>query len=647
MKRYSRYWISLALLLLFAALLPTSPARSAVPPDFTEAVYVPGLNSPTSMAFAPDGRLFVTEQGGDVRIIENDILLATPFVSLAVNSIGERGLLGLAFDPDFATNSFLYVYYTVPTTPPHNRVSRFTAAGNQAIGGSELILLELEDLNASNHNGGALHFGPDSMLYIAVGENAVQANAQTLTNQLGKILRINPATFPVIVPPDNPFVGTPGAVETIWAFGLRNPYTFAFQPGTGLMYINDVGAGTFEEINVGSAGANYGWPNSEGPTATPGETGPVFFYPHAGPVNDSGCAITGGTFYNPPVVQFPATFVGDYFFADLCNQWIKSYDIATDTPTTFADATLGDFIVDLDVGTDGTLYYLAYNSNTVYQITYSPPGVPPTIVQDPANATVTEGQTATFSCLATGTLPITYQWQQNNVDIPGATNTSYTTPALTLTDNGATFRCITTNAFGNATSNSATLTVVAQGSPPPVPAPSGTFDIAIAKTAVLERGALGLVGEDLSWVITITNTSSIAAATIVVSDTVTSELAITGAEIDSGTVSVNGQLVTFTIPGLGAGESVEARIFTVIRSVPASGILNNTATLIASGANGSSITRSASTAFNTVTGLPSTGYPPEQTTDAARQIRRWDRVVELFAILIGGLVLMRLRRRWR
>src|SRR5262245_44862543 len=166
---------------------------TSLPSGFTETQFVDGLTDPTSMAFAPDGRLFVTEQGGDVRVVKNGQLLSVPFVSLAVNSAGERGLLGLAFDPDFATNQYVYVYYTEPSAPIHNVISRFTAAGDQAVPGSEQVLFELNNLSsATNHNGGGLHFGVDGKLYVSVGENADGANAQNLNNNLGKLLRLNP-----------------------------------------------------------------------------------------------------------------------------------------------------------------------------------------------------------------------------------------------------------------------------------------------------------------------------------------------------------------------------------------------------------------------------------------------------------------------
>ena len=214
---------------------------ATLPAGFTETQVAPGLSNPTAMEFAPDGRLFVCEQGGQLRVIKNGGLLATPFLSVTVDSAGERGLLGIAFDPNFATNNFVYVYYTdAASSPRHNRVSRFTANGDVAVANSEVVIQTLDDLSsATNHNGGAIHFGPDGKLYVAVGENANGANSQTLNNRLGKLLRINSDGS---IPTDNPFYNTAaGLNRAIWSLGLRNPYTFAFQRNTGRMFINDVG----------------------------------------------------------------------------------------------------------------------------------------------------------------------------------------------------------------------------------------------------------------------------------------------------------------------------------------------------------------------------------------------------------------------
>ena len=252
---------------------------------FTETTIASGLANPTAMAFSPDGRLFVCKQTGQLRVIENNQLLATPFVSLTVDSSGERGLLGVAFDPNFTVNQFVYLYYTATSPTTHNRVSRFTANGNVAVGG-ETVLMDLPTLSATNHNGGAMHFGLDGKLYIAVGDNAVGANSQSLTTPLGKILRINSDGT---IPSNNPFfTQTTGINRAIWALGLRNPFTFSFQPTSGRMFINDVGQNTWEEIDDGIAGANYGWPTTEGADDQPRLQDACVFVPAPGAGADSG-----------------------------------------------------------------------------------------------------------------------------------------------------------------------------------------------------------------------------------------------------------------------------------------------------------------------------------------------------------------------
>lgn len=370
--------------LLLLLLLIVPPLAQADPPErvlaatlpagFTESPVAMGLSSPTAMAIAPDGRIFVAEQGGQLRVIKNGSLLAAPFVSVTTDTDGERGLLGVAFDPDFAANKYVYVYYTVQASPPHNRVSRFTANGDRAVSGSEALVLRLENLSsATNHNGGALHFGPDGTLYVAVGENANASNAQTLNNRLGKILRINADGS---IPTDNPFYNqAAGDNRAIWSLGLRNPFTFAFQPGTGRMFINDVGASTREEINDGIAGSNYGWPDCEGPCqpANPKHRNPIYSYAHSG-APPTGCAITGGTFYNPATAQFPSEYVGDYFFADHCSGWIRRFDPSSGTSTELATGL--DSPVDLKVANDGSLLYLERGSGgRLMRISYRAPSL--------------------------------------------------------------------------------------------------------------------------------------------------------------------------------------------------------------------------------------------------------------------------------
>ena len=445
-------------LLTLLVALPSTVAAATLPTTFTETQVAGSLSSPTAMQFAPDGRLFICEQGGRLRVVKDGALLPTPFLTVSVSSAGERGLLGVAFDPAFATNHFVYIYYTVPT-PAHNRISRFTANGDVAVAGSETVIFELDNLSsATNHNGGALAFGPDGKLYAAVGENANSANAQSIANVLGKMLRLNKDGS---IPTDNPFfTSAAGKNRAIWALGLRNPFTFAFDPAGTEMFINDVGQNTWEEIDDGLAGANYGWPETEGATTDPRFKSPRYTYDHTGGT----CAITGGAFYSPLTPQFPGDYVRDYFFADYCGGWIRKLD--TDgSVTTFATGIAAP--VDLKVSDDGRLYYLARGAGgatgVVYRIDYG--ATAPTITTQPSSRTVQAGAAVTFSVRASGPGPLQYQWRRDGVDIAGATAQDYTIAAVAQTDNSARFRALVTNSFGNALSNEAVLTVSSNQSP--------------------------------------------------------------------------------------------------------------------------------------------------------------------------------------
>ncbi|HEX6708342.1 MAG TPA: PQQ-dependent sugar dehydrogenase [Albitalea sp.] len=325
--------------------------------------WVTGLSGATAIARASDGRFFVAEQGGHLRVVKNGALLATPFVSLSVDSAGERGLIGVTLDPNFATNHFVYVYYTTTQNGAHNRISRFTANGDVAVAGSELVLVNLPALStATNHNGGALHFGIDGKLYVGVGENASPSKAQNLADPFGKLLRFNADGS---IPTDNPFYASQtGLARAVWAYGLRNPFTFAVQAGTGRIHINDVGQNTWEEINRGTSGANYGWPGSEGPdNVTAGITGPSFTYKHSatsppgtGPGGFfTGFAIAGAAFY-PDTGMFPAPYRGNYFFADYVSGFVALYDVANNAAYAFSTGFTSP--VDMAVGTDGALYVL-------------------------------------------------------------------------------------------------------------------------------------------------------------------------------------------------------------------------------------------------------------------------------------------------
>ncbi|HZE97300.1 MAG TPA: PQQ-dependent sugar dehydrogenase [Planctomycetota bacterium] len=377
------------------------------PTGFTVDAYGGPLYGGTAIAWSPDGRLFVARQFGEVRVIKNGSQLATPFhmAQNVDNPVGgERGLLGICVDPGFSSNGYVYIFYTkAGTTASHNVVRRLKAnpPTSDVSDGTETAIVDLEDLGSSTeHNGGAIAFGGDGKLYVGVGENTDAAKAQSITSRFGKILRYNADGS---IPGDNPssFAGitgtTAGDFRAIWAVGLRNPFRFAFQPGSMHLHINDVGDFSWEEINEGAAGLNYGWVagNTDGVRSVPGMTDPIYAYSHTGGPPQGTC-ITGGAFYNPSTVNFPGTYLGKYFFTDFGSGFIRYHDSAVPgTSFPFLEGASGP--VDLSVGPDGALYYLALaGAQGVYRISYSSAAVQGLVVSVDA-LTVNEGSTATFS----------------------------------------------------------------------------------------------------------------------------------------------------------------------------------------------------------------------------------------------------------
>ena len=477
--RLSTAWWRLQIILLASLLsLLTGWSASAqnFPAGFSAALVVNGLVNPTTIAFLPDGRIFIAEQQGRLRIVKNGVLLPTPFLSVSVNADQERGLIGVTADPNFATNGYVYIYYTLPNAA-NNRIVRYTASaanGDVADPNSARTVLDLDPLSsAPNHNGGAMHFGPDGKLYVAVGENAGgEIPSQSLDSYMGKLLRINPDGS---VPSGNPYVGSGLSQQRqrIWSSGLRNPYTFSIQPGTSKIFINDVGGGSWEEINDATVGGrNFGWQHSEGYTGLrPGESAPLYAYGHGSalPTNQSGCAITGGTFFNPTRgTNYPAAYIGKYFYQDLCNNWINYIDPNSSSPAPFQPfaTNLPSQSLGLETGPDGNLYYLSrYPTVALFKIVYTAGNSAPVITTQPSNASVAPGKSVTFSVAAAGTAPLSYQWQKNGVNIAGATGSSFTIASPVSGDAGQ-YRVVVSNSIGTATSNTATLTITAPNTPP-------------------------------------------------------------------------------------------------------------------------------------------------------------------------------------
>ena len=327
--------------------------------------WVSGLTRATAIAQASDGRIFVTEQGGTLRVVKNGVLLPTPAVALATDSFDERGLLGLTLHPDFASNGWVYLYYAPANAPIHNRVSRIRLVGD-VWDGTEVVIADLPPVTTASHSGGAMHFGADGKLYVSVGDDFVTSTPQDLGSIFGKLLRFNEDGS---IPGDNPFCTQPQQRCAIYAYGLRSPFTFGVQPGTGRMLLNDVGDSTWEEIDEVHAGANFGWPISEGVNnLSPGITAPLFAYNHQPTVPPgigpggflTGHAVVGSAFY-PDTGAYPASYRGNYYFADYVASWVSRLDLVNGN-VAYSFAKMDVPPVNLLAGSDGALYVLSRTS---------------------------------------------------------------------------------------------------------------------------------------------------------------------------------------------------------------------------------------------------------------------------------------------
>lgn len=311
-----------------------------------------GLKSPVDFQFLPDGRIVVAEKAGTIRIVDDGTVSKRPLVRLPVLTQGERGINGITVDPDFDTNGYIYVAYTTLTA--HDRLARLTVVGNRVAFGSQKVLLQTTDRSAFYHRGGALGFAPDGTLYWGLGDNKNGANAQDPTSLHGKIIRINPDGT---VPTGNPDLG-PGALPVIYASGLRNPFRLTFTP-TGQLLVADVGENSFEELNLVTAGGNYGWPDAEGNCNSCGFDNPIYTYAHDG----NSAAITSVLFYDGGLLG--AAYQDKVFIADEVQGWIKVLTCSADFSSC---GNVQDF--DLQAGTSVVLRQAPDGS--IYQLTYAP-----------------------------------------------------------------------------------------------------------------------------------------------------------------------------------------------------------------------------------------------------------------------------------
>ena len=377
--RSARRVATLTIALMLATAMITAPVTTtsaAPPPGFqTSLVIGAGLDGPSGFEIAPDGRVFVLERTGKIKIVKNGQLLAQPFAELPSVASGDRGLIGVAFDPGYGVdNNYVYFYYT--GLDLLNRLVRFDASGDVGTDGPFLIF-QTQSPSQELHVGGSIRFGPDGKMYFAVGDNGYPPNAQDLSNPHGKILRINKDGS---IPVDNPFSGQAGKLGAIWAYGFRNPWRFQFDRATGELYGGDVGDFSWEELNHIVKGGNYGWPLNEGMCTTncAGYINPIHTYPHAG----QSASVTGGPVYRG--TMFPAEYQGSLFFGDYAKGFIKraELDAAGNVVAVHDFDTSAGAVVDLKEAPDGSLYYLTYFPGRLYRLSYALGNQQPT-----ANAT--------------------------------------------------------------------------------------------------------------------------------------------------------------------------------------------------------------------------------------------------------------------
>lgn len=363
--------------LLFAVFLWSASALGAAysVAGFSDTAIVTGLNQVTDFAFLPDGRILILEKPGRVLVagVGGGATTLALDISGPVDDFSERGLLGICLHPSFATNGWLYLYYSLSGATPKNRISRFTLTGTTINPLTEVVILDNIEATNGNHNGGTVLIGPDGKLWAAPGDSGTGgAKSQILSATSpsrfnGKVLRMELDGSPAA---GNPFLADASKEPRIWAYGFRNPFRFSFRPSNGSLYVADVGQSTREELDVVVAGGNYGWPDAEGTLITnPPCTGcipPVFDYPR-----NVGTTITGGVFVTGNA--YPAFLQGRYVFGDYGADWIRYLEFDSNNALIGGLqnlATGAEGPVAFHQGPDGYLYYAAIKSGKIYRINF-------------------------------------------------------------------------------------------------------------------------------------------------------------------------------------------------------------------------------------------------------------------------------------
>jgi len=407
-----------------------------------------------SLAQAPDGRIFIAERAGIVKVYQNGAVSTVFTVTTTTDS--EQGLLGLTLHPNFASNGYIYVFYTRSNKVDHIIERIQINSSNQELGRQQI--LTLDPIQGGFHNGGDLQFF-NGFLYITTGDSQSSGNSQNLDNYRGKILRVTETGQPA---PGNPFYGT-GNVQrqSIWAYGFRNPFRLVPNAKANKLYVLDVGT-SWEEINDITNPAplyNYGWGHPQGGDGIQTETNlfinPIFNYA----TGSIGNALTNGLLYNPTVSRYPAALTNKFIFKDYVRNEMRYFDPAQTNPTaTEFYSTPHRSALGMILGNDGYIYYCEYSTTgNLIRLKYGE-GQAPQVINHPLSQTIVEGSPVTFGVDVSGQEPFSYQWQYNGVNIPGATSRTYTIAAVTLQQAGN-YRVLISNSIGNTTSNAAVLTV--------------------------------------------------------------------------------------------------------------------------------------------------------------------------------------------